>query len=30
MNSLKADAEFVDAVAREVGLGPPQFVAHLP
>lgn len=30
MHPLKADAEFVNPVAQEVGLGPPQFVPHLP
>ena len=29
MNSLKADAEFINPVLQEVGLGPPQFVSQL-
>jgi hypothetical protein len=29
MNSLPADAKFVDPVAKEVRFRPPQFVDHL-
>ena len=29
VNASQADAQFVDIVAQEVGLWPPQFVAHL-
>ena len=29
MNSLKADAEFVNTVAQEVGLGPPFWALNL-
>jgi len=30
VHSLKADAQFVNSIAQEVGFGPPQFVAHFP
>lgn len=29
VNSSKADTQFVNSVAQEVRLGPPEFVAHL-
>jgi hypothetical protein len=29
VNALKADPKFINPIAQKIGLGPPQFVAHL-